>query len=188
MRTAEIRAAVALLAAAGFFASPASADARGKVVDPDGKPVVGARACLMVGKDAATEGLCEATDPNGSYRLPARETSTVRIVAEGFLPMKVAAVEQEAPIVLGRAASIHVRVLDATTGSPIPLAQVRIVFATGEQKGPFPAKRGGVRVAKLPPGDVVPKATAEGYREGEGSPVALVGGRESKVELRLTPK
>jgi hypothetical protein len=187
MERPVIRAAMALLVA-GFAAAPALAAASGHVVDPDGNPVVGGRACVMMGQEKAVEGLCVGTDESGFYRLPASGDATVRIVAEGFLPMRVAGVEQETPIVLKRAASIMVHVLDAATGSPIEKAEVRLVLATGEQMGPFPSNRGGVRIAKLPPGDLIAKAKAEGYQEKDGNPVTLVAGRQSEVELRLTPR
>jgi hypothetical protein len=187
MKGPVIRVAMALLAAS-VAASPALAVASGHVVDPDGRPVAGGRACAMVGETKAAEGLCVGTDESGFYRLPASGDAVVRIVAEGFLPTRVAAVQQEDPIVLKRAASIVVRVLDAATGSPLEKAEVRLVFTTGEQMGPFPSNRGGLRIAKLPPGDVIPKARAEGYQEKDGNSVTLVAGRQSEVELRLTPR
>ena len=173
------------MAAAGLVAAPAAAESSGHVVDPDGKPVVGARACLMLGVEGRVEGLCIGTDEHGYYRLPSAGSGTVRIVADGFLPSRVAEVNQESPIVLERAASILVRVVDAATGSPVPSSEVRLAFASGESKGPFPAKRAGVRIAKLPPGDVIPTASAKGYKDAKGISVTLVAGRESEVVLRL---
>jgi len=183
-----MRFAATLLVAGGFLTAPALASS-GRVVDPDGKPIPGARACLMIGEGADTEGLCDITDPMGAYKLPlAERTPVIRIVADGFLPTKVAAVDQEAPIVLDRAATLRVRVLDAVTGHPIPKSQVTLVFANGGKQGPLPANRGGVRAKSLPPGDVIPSAKAKGYRETTGAAVTLVASRETEVELKLEPE
>jgi hypothetical protein len=178
----------ALVTMTGLLAVPASA-ASGHVVDPQGKPIAGARACLMIGDGNNTEGLCDVTDANGTFTLPQIEHSNVmRIVANGFLPVKLAAVDQEAPIVLDRAATMHIRILDAATGEPIPHSEVTLVFASGEQKGPLPGNRGGIRAKALPPGEVIPSAKAKGYRDTTGAAVTLVAGRETEVALKLPPE
>jgi len=181
VKTKGIRLAAAFLAMVSLAAIPARA-AGGRVVDNAGKPVVDARACVMV---AGVEGLCVQTDDNGFFSLPNTRATDMRIIAAGFLPRIVAAVDQEAPIALDPAASLRARVLDATTGRAIPKAEVRIAYASGAQKGPFPANAAGVRVNTLPPGEVVPSAKAPGYRDKSGSAVSLVAGKETVVELRL---
>jgi hypothetical protein len=181
VKTRGIRLAAAFLAMVSLAAIPARA-ASGRVVDKAGKPVVDARACIMV---AGAEGLCVQTDESGYFSLPNIRATDMRIVAAGFLPRTVAAVDQEAPIALDPAASLRARVLDAATGRPILKAEVRIAYASGVQKGPFPTNAAGVRVNALPPGEVVPSAKAAGYRDKSGTVVPLVAGKETVVELRL---
>jgi len=83
MRFATIRGAARTAVALAALAPlrPALA-ASGHVVDPDGKPVSGARACLLV---AGAEGLCAVTDEAGFYGLPDSTVPWVRITAKGFL-------------------------------------------------------------------------------------------------------
>ncbi len=181
MKTTSIRVAAAFLATLSLASLPARA-ASGHVVDNAGEPVVDARVCLMV---AGAEGLCVRTDEKGFFSLPNTRVTDMRIVAAGFLPRIVAAVDQEAPIALDPAASLRARVLDAATGRVIPKAEVRISYASGAQKGPFPANAAGVHVNALSPGEVVPSAKAPGYRDKSGSVVLLVAGKETVVELRL---
>jgi hypothetical protein len=183
-----LRISAALLAAAGWWVTPASA-VSGRVVDPEGKPVAGARACIMVGEAWSAEGLCDETKAEGGYRLPTPRTpSLLRIVADGFLPSTVTADDRTEPIVLRRAASLLVRVLDAKTGQPIPKSEVHLVYANGEDKGPLPANRAGVLVNALPPGEAVLSAKAAGYAGGKGDTITLEAGRKTEVELKLEPE
>jgi len=183
-----LRISAALLAAAGGWVTPAGA-VSGRVVDPEGKPVVAARACLMVGQSWSAEGLCDETRAEGSYRLPTpRVPSLVRIVADGFLPSTVTADERAEPVVLRRAASLLVRVLDAKTGQPIPKSEVHLVYPDGEDKGPLPANRAGVLVKALPPGEALVSAKAAGYAERKGDTITLEAGRKTEVELKLEPE
>lgn len=157
--------------------------ASGVVLDPEGRPIPGARACILVGGEA--EGLCVETDEHGLYRLMPTRLPTVRISAPGFLPVKVAAVDQAAPIVLRRAASLWVKLRDAETGEPIPKGEVYVTYSTGARRGPVPANAAGVRLHTLEPGEVVVTAKAEGYREGRTGPARLEGGRETELVVPL---
>ncbi len=180
-RTIKLLAAVTALAASTLPAAAAS----GRVVDPEGAPLAGARACILVGGDQ--DGVCVETNEAGSYQLMPTRLPSVRISAKGFLSVKVAAVDQAAPIVLRRAASLRVRLLDAATGAPIPKGEVFITYSTGARRGPLPSNAAGVRVHTLEPGQVVVTARAEGHREGKAAPIVLTGGHEAEVVVKLDP-
>lgn len=169
--------AASLLVAAG----PVSA-ATGHVFDADGKPIAGARACLVAG---GAEGLCSITDGNGYYGLPDSEVPWVRITASGFLPKQVAAVDHEAPITLDRSASLLVRLFDLESGAPISKGQVFVIYPSGAKKGPFPTNAAGVHVASLDPGEIVVKGVAEGHVEEKSAAQILRGGSELTVILKL---
>jgi hypothetical protein len=156
----------------------------GRVVDTEGNPVGSGKACLLV---AGREGMCSDLDSQGRYTLPEASVPSLRIVSPGYLPKVIAAVDQESPIVLDRAASLRVRLRDAATGQPIPKGEVLLVTPSGQRAGPFPANAAGVRVATLPPGLVLPTGRAAGYEDGSGVAVDLVAGRESDVTLDLRP-
>jgi hypothetical protein len=167
---------VPLLAAAPVWA------ASGRVADREGRPIADARACIQVEK---ADGVCSTTDAGGWYKLPDTTLPAVRISAPGFLPRSVAAVDQEGVIVLEAAASLRARLLDATTGEPIADGTLRLASSTGRQIGPFPVNAKGLHVATLVPGRVVATGKADGYRDAVGEEVALVGGEETEIVLRL---
>jgi hypothetical protein len=156
--------------------------ASGRVVDPTGKPIEGARACLLV---AGAEGLCSITDTSGYYDLPDTEVPWLRIVAKGFLPKRLSAVDQEVPVTLDRAASLRVRLLDRATGAPIQKGQVFVIYSSGRKKGPFPTNAAGVRVSTLEPGEVVVQGMAADHADDRSDTVRLQGGTESELVLRL---
>lgn len=183
-RRACRRAAVFLLATVSALAGSAlaAAAASGVVVDPEGRPIVGARACILVGGEL--EGLCVETDENGAYKLLPTTLPAVRISAKGYLPVKVAAVDQAAPIVLRRAAWLWVRLRDARSGEPIPEGEVLVTYSTGARKGPVPANAAGVRLP-LEPGEIVVTGKAEGYRDGRAAPAVAESGKETQVVVDL---
>jgi hypothetical protein len=154
----------------------------GRVVDEAGAPVTGAAACLVV---AGAEVLCDATDVEGRYALPASEAVSVRIAASGYMPINVAAVSQASPVVLERAASLKVRVVDAVTGEGLAASEVTLVYSGGRQFGPFPANQAGLSLPTLPPGEVRAVGRAEGYAETTGETVTLVRGRKTELRLAL---
>ena len=175
---------VILLLAVLAAAAPAMATS-GRVTDPDGAPIVGAKACLMV---AGREGLCSTTDEQGWYRLPAGAVPSVRIVARGFLPRAVAAVDQEGVIVLERAAAVRARLLDATTGQPISKGELFLERTTGKRHGPFPVNAAGLWIPSFEPGLVLPTGRATGYREQVAAGVELRAGEVTEITLRLQPQ
>ena len=172
---------VVLLLAATAVA-PAAATS-GRVAGPDGKPLAGARACIQV---EGGDGVCATTDGEGWYRLPDTHLPRVRISAPGYLPKSVAAVDQEGVIVLGRAAALRARLLDAESGTPIAKGELTLASPSGRKRGPFPVNKAGLKVATLAPGRVVPRGSAPGYRDAVGKEVDLRAGTETEIVLRLS--
>ena len=153
----------------------------GTVTDEGGEPLEGARVCYFVDY---IEELCSLTTDAGYFELPDSELDTIRIVATGYLPLKLPAVEQDRPIALKPAASILVRLVDAETGEGIVEGKVEILHASGQVRR-FPSNRAGVRVRTYEPGLVTVTGRAEGYRPVEPRRVELVAGEESEVEIRM---
>ena len=176
------RAIVLVLTILASTASPAGATS-GRVADPEGKPLPGARACIQV---QGGEGICADTDAEGWYRLPETSLPKVRITAAGYLPKNVAAVDQEGVIVLERAAALRARLVDADTGQAIPKGQLTLASPSGRKRGPFPVNGAGLKVATLSPGPVIPRGSAPGYRDAVGQEVQLRAGTETEIVLRLS--
>jgi hypothetical protein len=153
----------------------------GVVTDEFGAPIERARACYFVDY---LEDLCSLTDADGLFELPDSQLDTIRIVAEGYVPRKLPAVEPDGPITLERAAAILVRLVEAATGEGIADGKVEIVQASGRLRS-FPANRAGVRVRTYEPGLVTVTGRAEGYLAGKPQQVELKAGKESEVEIRL---
>lgn len=153
----------------------------GTVINEQGEPIEGARVCYFVD---FIETLCSLTADSGYFELPDSELDTMRIVAAGYLPQSLPAVEQEAPIALKVAASIVVRLVDDETGAGIAEGKVEIVHASGQVRR-FPSNRAGVRVRTYEPGLVTVTGRAEGYRPVKPRHVELVAGEESTVEIRM---
>lgn len=170
--------AVLVSLAAAFPAAAAS----GTVVDPDGNPVEGARACLWTEADT---GFCVETDARGYYRLPTTSVESVRVTAGGFLSQFVAAVHQSSPVVLRRAAALLVHVVDAADGSELTGGTVAITYFSGRTIDGLPFNRAGVSVSTLEPGSALVRASLPGYRDAGGVPVTLAAGERTEITLRL---
>ncbi len=162
-------------------AAPPAAAASATVVDSDGNPVAGARACLW----AEAETICVETDERGYFRLPTTSVPTVRITAEGFLTQFVAAVHQSFPVVLRKAAALLVRVVDAADGSALSGGTVAITYYSGRTIEGLPFNRAGVRISTLEPGSAVVRASHSEYQDSDGVPVTLAAGERTEVTLRL---
>lgn len=171
--------ALALVALASVV--PAVA-ASGHVVDSDGKPVPGARVCLLVG---GAEGLCAVTDEAGFYGLPDSSVPWVRITAKGFLVKQVSAVDQEAPVPLDRAAAILVKLVDRATGAAIPKGKIFVIDSSGRKRGPLPSNAAGVHVSSLVPGEFVVQAQAPGHADARSETIRLQGGEDREIVLKL---
>jgi hypothetical protein len=159
--------------------------ASGRVTDPAGKPLVGAKACFVANNK---EGKCALTDAQGHYSLPDDGGTKVRILAPGFLARTVAAVDQESPIVLNPAAKLRARLVDAKTGKPIAKGELRVTYPSGAQTPIFPVNAAGLVAGGLPPGIAMVSATANGYRPGGGLTIELVAGQEASIEVKLQPE
>ena len=96
----------ALIVLAGLVAGSAAWALTGTVVAPDKTPLKGVRVCYLLG---STESLCAETDKRGFFELPDSRIDRVRLTADGFMPLTVAAVTQNVPLILDHAASILVR-------------------------------------------------------------------------------
>ena len=166
----------------GALAVTPAAAVTGRVVDGQGRPLAGARACLV---QEGNDLLCTVTDEQGAYVLPAStHVPAVRITLEGHLPARVAAVDQESPVVLAPAASFHARLVDAATGEPVK-GELVLADLSGRRRGPFPVSQGGLRVRTIEPGRVVPTGRAAGYRDGTAAAVDLVAGATAEITVRL---
>ena len=62
------------------------------VIDPEGKPIEGARVCYV---SAGAEILCVETSAEGFFKLPQSDMDTVKIMASGFLHRAVAAIDHD---------------------------------------------------------------------------------------------
>jgi hypothetical protein len=181
MRSVTIRRLVLCAALLGPLGPGRALAASGHVVDPEGKPVPGARACLLI---AGADGLCSVTDEAGYYGLPDTSAPFVRITAPGFLPKQISAVEQEVPVALDRAATILVRLLDRASGAGIQ-GKVFVIDSTGKKRGPLPANAAGVRLSTLEPGEIVLLGTAPGHADARSETIRLQGGDDREIVLKL---
>jgi hypothetical protein len=156
----------------------------GTVTDRQGKPIEGAEACLTAQGQPL---LCVNTDANGFWRLPDHAAESVRVVKAGYLPGEAAAVTQTAPIVLDRAATLLVRVVDGA-GTPVEKGTLTLVYASGRKVGPLPFNRAGMRTPSLAPGAVRVTAQAEGFDLAAPAAVTLEAGEEHEAVVRMTKR
>jgi hypothetical protein len=154
----------------------------GTVVDRLGAPLEGAEACLI---SRGAPLLCVATDANGFWRLPDTAGDAVRVTKAGYLPGEAAAVSQAAPIVLDRAATLLVRVVDGA-GKPIEKGTLTVVYASGRKVGPLPFNRAGMRTPSLAPGAVRVIAEAEGCDLAAPASLTLEAGAEHEAVVTMT--
>ena len=178
--TGRVVAAISLIGAAWL---PAAA-ITGKVVDPDGKPIAGANACLIV--DGAL-GLCVETNAEGMFDLVDSDVPRLRVSAAGFLSRYLPAVTHEEPIELTLGATLRVKLIDASTGEPLEEGTVVLDFPSGRRLGPYPVNRAGFVIRPVRPEEVMVTAQADGYRPAAGRNVRLTGGEESAVTIELEP-
>lgn len=179
-----MRAAPALALSLALLSGTAVA-MEGTVVDRQGKPIAGARACWVSGK---VELLCSQTDETGYFSLPDSEQDSLRIVADEYLPREVPGTAVVAPIVLELAPSLWVHLLDGASGKPLAEGEVSVVYSSGHAQGPFPVNASGVRVRRvLKPGEVRIVATVPGYVQDAPLPTELESGKETEVTLELRP-
>jgi len=181
MSSTDRRPGTLLVCTVALAASLPALALTGTVVDERGEPIEGARVCYVVD---SIEELCSLTTAVGYFELPDSRLDTIRVVAAGYLPRKLAAVEQEGPIALRAAAAIVVRLIDAETGEGIADGKVEILHSSGELRR-FPTGRAGVRVRTYEPGLVTVTGQADGYLPAPPQRVELKAGAESEVEIRM---
>jgi hypothetical protein len=164
-------------------AGQAWGSATGRIVGPDGSPVRNAQVCeVLIGSPEH----CIAVGADGVYRIDSPLKSTLIVRATGFVAQVVDAAPLTTPVVLQRAASLLVRVVDSGTGLPVASGKVRIDSPSGRRIGDFvPFNKSGVRISTLDPGDVFVRAEAEGYGPGGPVPVTLVAGEERSIKVSL---
>ncbi|GEM_PF-5192035 len=167
-----------------FAAGFALAGASGQVVDRAFLPLAGAQACYV---NENGTGKCAETDADGFYTLPDSKMKVVRISLAGYLPVHVAAIHQDRPVQLERAAAFIVMVLDDASSRPIGEGSIWVIRTSGERSGPFPVAQGGTRVNSFPPGPIALEVEAEGYRQKEPVRADLESGYVTQVEVRLIP-
>jgi len=161
------------------------ATATGRVVNPEGKPIPGAEACC--GEKLTME--CVKTDAEGFYRIENPTRPSVFIRATGYVGVEAEAAEHVAPIALQRAATLTVRVVNASGGAPVPSGRVLLNYTSGKNIGSSaPFNKNGLRVTTLVPGEVLVRAEAEGYEPGGPEVVRLEGGVEKRVTIAMRRK
>jgi phage tail sheath protein FI len=164
--------------------APAFAAATGQVVAPDGAPVAGAQVCEFV---EGTPERCVTADAHGVYRMEDPQRRTLLVRTSGFVPKTIDATPLNTPVVLQRAASLMVTVVDAATGAPLASGRVMINTPAGQRLGDFvPFNKAGVRISTLSPGTVFVRAEAQGYDPGGPLVVDLVGGAERSLKVSMT--
>jgi Carboxypeptidase regulatory-like domain len=172
--------ALGLLAVSSLLAA-----ASGQVRDPEGKPIDGAEVCNVM--HGATMD-CVKTDAYGFYHIASPTSQSVFVRASGFRPLVIAAIEQSAPVVLHRAATLVVKVVDAVTGAPVPSGKVILNYTSGLPIGDAaPFNRAGVRISTIEPGTILARTEAEGYEPGGPETVVLREGQETTVLIRMKP-
>lgn len=156
----------------------------GSVIDRDGRPIQDARVCYI---KAGVDQACARTDENGTYDLPASDSSMLRVAAEDYMPKVLAAADQAAPIVLEKTPVLFVQLVDAQSGEPLGQGSVQVIYPSGESRGPFPANAAGVRVQRvLQPGQVRLHVEADGFTQEHLEAAVLKAGQETKVVVKLT--
>ena len=161
----------------------AFAAATGRIVARDGAPITGAEVCEF--SDTAAPH-CVTVDANGAYRMEKPKRSTLVARAKGFVPATIDAAPLAVPVTLQPAATLKVKVVDATSGLPLESGKVTINSPSGHRFGEFvPFNKAGVRISTLPPGMVFVRAEAAGYAPGGPLTVELVAGAEREVTVPM---
>src|SRR5258708_36357905 len=100
-----MRASVWILAA--MLTGSAFGAATGRILDPDGAPIVGAEICEWVEGGTAH---CVTTDAHGDYLMEKTSRPWLLVRAPGFVGMLLDPVPLNAPLKLARAAALLVTV------------------------------------------------------------------------------
>src|SRR5262245_12613367 len=115
-----------------LLAGPAFAVATGRIVDPEGAPVRGAQVCESL---IGSPGHWVPAGPDGVCRLAGPLRAPLMVRAPGFVAKPIDAAPLTAPVVLQRAATLLVTVVDAGTGLPIASGKVMLDSPSGRRIG-----------------------------------------------------
>ena len=171
-------------AALFLLSAPASAEATGRIVGPDGAAIRGAEVCEF--SEKAPEH-CVSSDAAGVYRIEKPTRATLLVRAGGYVPKTIDAAPLTAPVELEPAAVLEVTVIDAATKKPIPKGRVMLDSPSGRRIGTFvPFNARGVRISTLDPGDLFVRVEADGYEPSGPVPVTLVSGSKRNLTVPLT--
>jgi hypothetical protein len=108
------------------------------------------------------------------------------VQASGYKAQGVLAAPQNDPVVLRRAITLVVKVVDAATGEPIPKGTVAFHLPSGKNVGsPVPFNKAGVKLSNMSAGETLIQAQAEGYAPGDPVVVNLGGEAPHDVVIRL---
>lgn len=141
MRRGETLGVGAAIAALVFGGLPVGG-ATGRLVDPEGNPVAGARIRYVAAGTGET--FCDRTAADRRCVLPGGSLPSLRISAKGFFVRSVPADDRVEPIVLAR-------LVDARDGRALDGGEVHVAYAWGEERGPYPANAAGVEIGSLAP-------------------------------------
>lgn len=180
----EVIGVVVVIGVTGLLFAPAVNAAEGRVVDDKGHPLAEVRVCTMLGN---VELACAETNDEGRFGLGTGEIARLRFVAEDFLPRDIELGDLPDPVVMKRAPSLMVRVVEAGSKKPVGGGEIYVVYSTGVRRGPFPFNQAGLRVRRaLEPGEVKLVVELKGY-EVVTSPdgLRLQEGRETEVLLEV---
>ena len=153
-----------------------------------GEPVANA-AISFDGQDASRRGVFTHTSPNGSYTAELAGGSYLVWVQMGDARMRVGSITVAGPARHDfdiRGAVLEGRVLDDTTGAPLPDVSVRFQPIGRSEPGGMTTTDGGgaFRVDPIGAGRVRVSALKPGFG-GEASEIDLVDGETARVELRM---
>jgi hypothetical protein len=179
-RRAAFRSLPVFLAALLVAPLPALA-LSGTVHDEDDEPIEGAQVCYHV---VGVDELCVKTNADGFFNLMDSSIDRIRVRADGYIPRVLPAVSPSEPIILARAATLLVHVVDVDTGEGIADATGTLSYPSGRLRR-FVTNRAGARLRSLDPGRVRVTARAAGYLSSEPQAVRLVAGEEAELTIRL---
>jgi hypothetical protein len=161
--------------------------AAGTVKDTEGRAIAEARVCHFQ-TETNIEIYCVGSDARGHFEIVDSDVNQLRVSVEGYFPKTVPASGHHA-IVLVRSPTLLVHLVDASSREPLDKGEVFVIYPSAKKKGPFPANRAGVRIARvLPAGEVRLIAHAEGYAPSEPFAVMLKPGMETEATLELRPE
>lgn len=180
---------VASILLAASHAAPSSTPpgghtlAVGHVKGIGGKPLAGASVCAS---PEGKEPRCVTTDEAGYFRMEDPGHPYLLVSAKGYKSQMILAAPQDTAIVLLQSAGLMVKVVDETTGEPVPKGTIALNLPSGLKVGnEVPFNKGGVKMSNLAPGDIMVRAQADHYAPSGPIPTTLVGGEQKELVVRI---